>query len=300
MKVSLRFHKSSLTFDLKNGGKLTGLTLCSGYHPFGRELIRGETENFFLSGSYFLFPWVNRIKTQEFTFQNKKYLYTGKIWDESGLPIHGLVFDTERKILRKNEGMEFSEILLGPTHSIRDCPEFIEKYQLFQEKLILTVSFTNTTHSTQFFSFGYHPYFDLGVRIDSLQLSSNLWDLIPLSKEKIPKGYSIPGGRKYLFQNDEKISNLELDHCITGITNNLNPGVSLTRSETGETVTISTTHSDGMIPQNYFQLYTPPDRKTIAIEPMSSSGDVFQSGVSFPTKLFPGETKKAQFQIHYL
>ena len=299
MIKSIQLKDSGLILDLSRGGKILSLFLSSDNHKYGREVIRGLPGNFFLSGSYFLFPWVNRIATTKFSYQGKDYEYSGKLQDEHGSPIHGIVFDTERKITTEENSGDSHIIRIVPEFQTPQFPFIEECFILRRNSLSITVLFSNRSHHTQFFSFGYHPYINLGTRVDSLLLNSNLNDLIPLNERLLPKPYVIPGGRKYIFQNGESIGNGELDHCITGTPVSGNPEVVLSRIDTGESVCISTDSDRKMFPLRYFQLYIPPDRNSIAIEPMSSAGDVFHSPVSGPQILFPGESRSGRFTIEY-
>ncbi len=296
----LETKSSRLQLDLLRGGSIQKLVLSSLKTKSSKEIItQDESQDFFLSGSYLLYPWVNRIASRFIQYRQKSILLDPPVCDANEYPIHGLFFSTKRIPLKVEETDLESSVLLSSDWNHPKFPVLTETFTLYPDRLQILTKFENTTTSTQYFSYGYHPYFQLDTKINTCTLTTNLDTLLPLRKDLLPEAYFLEGHRNYLFQDGDRINILELDHCLTNLHLTEDPFVRLQFPFSGESITISSKFDPDFIPLPYFQLYTPPDRKTIAIEPLSSSGNVFENPITSPVEINALSTQKGRVEIFY-
>lgn len=294
----LETKSSRLHLDLENGGSIRKLSLTSSKSKSTKEIIsKDDAKDFFLSGSYLLYPWVNRIASRFINYKNQKILLENALCDTNDYPIHGLFFKSKRNLVKYEETNEESYVYLSSETSHPKFPELSEAFLLYQDRLQIITTFHNTSNSPQFFSYGYHPYFQLDSKINTCTLESNLNSVLPLRKDLLPETYFLEGHRKYIFEDGDLINTLSLDHCFTNLNLTNDPYIRLRFPFTGESICISSKLSPNFIPLTYFQVYTPEDRKTIAIEPLSSSGNVFENPITSPIEIGPESTLKGQIEI---
>ena len=251
-----------------------------------------------MSGSYLLYPWVNRLSSPYISYKGRSLLLYNYTSDDNELPIHGYFFNTERKITAINEDAHQSCVTVTQYHK-HPFPSFFEIFRLKKSELEIETCFFNNTSGVQYFSYGYHPYLSLDGKIDSYSLDTNLFDIIPLNDKYLPKTYILKNQVKYLFESNKEISINHFDHCFTKDDSMTKSFVSITNKNKTEKIVIESKNEENFIPLNYFQIYTPKDRKSIAIEPLASTGDVFSNPISNPIVLYPGERKSGKFSILY-
>ena len=99
MLYKIQTSNSKLIINLKYGGKIESLTLFSQKTKLSKEIIQNKNENFFLSGSYLLYPYVNRIESNNISYKNFNIKIQDYFKDNNNYPIHGLYFNTKRKII---------------------------------------------------------------------------------------------------------------------------------------------------------------------------------------------------------
>ena len=137
---------------------------------------------------------------------------------------------------------------------------------------------------------GWHFYFDLGIDIDNLKLKTENCELIELDSQMIPTG------KREIFDEfvDGKIiGDRKFDSCFKI----LRKGKTETRLISEDSnINLCIWQEAGEGKYQYLVIYTPPDRKTIAIEPMTSNINSFNNseGLIF---LNPQDSFTASFGI---
>ncbi len=268
-------------------------------HPLSGErleIISGydEKEPFFCSGSYLMYPWVNR-HTDDRIRLGQEWISLSSIGtkDKSGYPSHGLVYSWKRRIVRKtNDSIEFElcpeDVLSG---SFLGRVIVRETYSLGrildEEVLTLETSFLNLNSYPFRFCYGYHPYFRM--KSDRCLLRSNLRKQILLQEDLTPV-YPIDGTKTDRFT----LKNIPvLDSLFFGE----DAWVLLQVPDDSYQVRIQSNISMGNdIRLSYFQIYTDFAGNRIAIEPMSAPGNAFLNDFSLTT-ILPEEEKSGSFQI---
>jgi aldose 1-epimerase len=141
------------------------------------------------------------------------------------------------------------------------------------------------------FGEGWHPFFGFNKAVDHLSLKFNAEELILVDQRLIPTGKKI----KYdHFNQLRKIEDTKFDSCFKlaadqgkHISELYDPDNDLTVllwQETGENR------------YNYLQVYIPPSRLSIALEPMTCNIDAFNNGEGLQI-LEPGQIYEASYGI---
>lgn len=139
------------------------------------------------------------------------------------------------------------------------------------ESYTVEASVTNIGKADMPYSEGWHPYFMLGEKIDELTMTLPETDFAELDKADIPTGKfhadtRFVGGRKI---NDEFIN----DCFCLGNEFKESEGKTAHMSLQGKFGTIDIWQNAGRGQYNAIQIYTPPTRMSIAIEPMTAEPD---------------------------
>lgn len=122
-------------------------------HLAGKTVLQ-QTEEGLGSGSYLMFPWVNRVEKNPFL------PVQGDYFDGNGLPLHGLYVDDQRDITISpfENGLK---VELVPQKIVEGVPKFREFYTLSKGTLRVEILVEDTPNVTLPFCFGYHPYLQI-------------------------------------------------------------------------------------------------------------------------------------------
>lgn len=244
--------------------------------------------------SNFLFPFPNRLNEGSYDWEGQIYQF--EINDTlTNNALHGfgnqMPFELTYVELREkfclitctheNEGL----------HPAYPFPfRFEVQFRLQSDKQFdVRMSLTNLGQQTIPAGFGWHPYFTLGPSADACRLQLPSCELIGID------GRMIPTGKTYTYEEFAEGKNIGitvLDNCFT-----FKQGpIEWTLEGEAGTLAFRQDHGNGKF--NYLQLFTPPERKSIAIEPMSCNIDAFNNGDGLIV-LFPRQTANARFGLRY-
>ena len=248
--------------DLNKGGSVQRLMLQN--KIVINEEIGIDYESTYASA--ILFPFVNRIENGIYHFKGNRY-ELDKNQVEEQHAIHGLVY---------NKTFEIKEEIVGPNSS-KVCLQYDSSnkidgfpfrysiqliYTLTEESLTLMIEVKNTDQREFPFSLGWHPYFvssDLGNSYFSMESNAQI--------VKNDRNISLKRVKKEV-PSEIQIKDKIVDDCYV-----LNDKRISFRTPDYE---IDIEISDG---ENYVQLYTPPGRNCIAIEPMTSPSNSFNNKI---------------------
>ena len=128
----------------------------------------------------------------------------------------------------------------------------------------------NTYHETLPYAQGFHPYFMLGKKVNALTLS------MPASHKALLDSADIPTGEleaETRFTGNTPIAETFInDYFAFDAESSDRVSVILKDPETGNQIDVW--QKTGKDLWRGIQIYTPPDRESIALEPMSSAPDV--------------------------
>jgi aldose 1-epimerase len=135
---------------------------------------------------------------------------------------------------------------------------------------------------------GWHPYFKLEGSVNDWLLAFHSRKNLIFDNNLIPTGQILETEK---FYSPRLIGDEFFDHCfvldqVPGI-----PAAILKNPSNGLRLSFFPDHS-----YPYLQIYTPPDRKSIAIENLSSAPDAFNNGLGLLT-MQPGESQS--FNVLY-
>lgn len=221
-----------------------------------------------------LSPFVCRLQHGKYRFNQKEYTIKGFYLGEHA--IHGLLFNapftiTHTKSTASEASVIFSHHYKGTDPGYPFSFTLHVKWKLISGNRLQVFTTATNNHSSPIpFSDGWHPYFSVGDTIDTATLSFTTNKQLEFSEDLLPTGNIIEDNR---FVAGQKMEGIFLDNCF----------LLDERSETqhnctlkNETVTL-TISPDKHYP--YLQIYTPPHRKSIAIENLTSAPDSFNNGI---------------------
>lgn len=287
------------------GGPLTATfvpelnMVCSSLRHEGEELLaqRAGLDGYARKGSTFaiplLYPWANRLAGWDFEFGGRRVeLAAGELLrpdPDTGLPIHGVapaalawrIVDRRDDSLEAELAFEEDRLL-----SVFPFPHRLDlKVSLSAQSLTFRLTVTPTGSDRVPIAFGFHPYFELP--------DADRGDLLlelPVRRSAILDEHGIPTGRTEALEADE------LDGPVGGRTFDdsfpeLDPEPVFAVSGAGRRVAIEYRRGFPVA-----QLYVPPDRPFLAIEPMTAPVDSLRSGDGLRS-VAPGESFTAEFAV---
>jgi aldose 1-epimerase len=222
-----------------------------------------------------LFPFSNRLEGGCYSFADKTYILDINYPEEVNAA-HGFIYDKPFEftgsIIEKSASLIFRFDYSG---NIKGYPfpfSILITYTLTDEgEVICTTRIINNSDQSIPFNDGWHPYFSLGRDIDYLTLTLNAERLIKTNEYGIPDGSYETTGNSFsrLSLNNKKFDSIFLlrkqKKCITDL------------HSPEEGITLSVWQDAGDEGYRYVVLYTPPDRRFIAIEPMTSNVNAFNN-----------------------
>jgi len=239
-----------------------------------------------------LSPFVCRMNNGKYTFGKKEYSIQKSLPAKHSL--HGLLYDKAFKIVSETANelnasvtMKYEYRAEDPGYPFNyDC---IVTWQLEAEnKLTVTTECINKDEGLIPMQDGWHPYFSLGDSINDLQLEFQAKNKVEFNSELIPTKELSTYTK---FSTIEKLGDTFLDNCFALDLQECQPLCVLRNAEKNIEVQF---FPDESYP--YLQIYTPPHRRSIAIENISGTPDAFNNGMGVIT-LEPGQS--ALFKTSY-
>ncbi len=279
-----------------HGATVLQLALTKDDQPI--QLINGystreELERNKASQNIHLAPFPNRIADGKYTFEGTDHqLAINKVNENNA--IHGFIWNKEFKVVKKEEGKKVTQLELAYSYLGSEqgypFPFAIHiTYGLSDDGLIIKVKVQNGGLNNMPFGYGWHPYFDLRKQADDLELKLPSCQEIEVDERLIPTGEK----EEYPSHKDfEKIGEKQFD---TGFKITAEEKYHITKVRDPERdLTIGVWQDKGLM--DYVQVYTPTDRKTLAIEPMTCPANAFNSGEGL-LSLKPSETVQFSFGV---
>ncbi len=281
----LQYKNSKLQIAKKYGCNPNILILNGQKVLDGNETEELLNEDFLCKGD-FLIPFPNRISDGIYTFEGETYqLYPNET--ARGHALHGFLMKKTCELISHDEREESTSAVFRTAFSkgeFQGYPFELEitlKFTLEDTALDIKVSAKNIGTSQAPYGIGWHPYLTANKKIDDCQLRIPAKKIMEVRTDK----ELIPTGR--LLENEfgselRPIGDTQLDTCFADLIDH-----------TVRFENIELWMDDTM---QYFQSYTPHDRMSLAVEPMSCAPDAFNNGLGLIT-LEPGESINHQFGI---
>jgi aldose 1-epimerase len=283
------FSASINGLGLKKNGRIHELVNgCATYDDMmglGREKFKGSK----------LFPFPNRIKDGKYSFEGIDYQlpinYPGE-----GHAIHGLVLEKHFDVLKEQCTTAEARVTIRYSYdgSITGYPflyalqiEFI----LNNEGICCTTRIENTDTRKIPVADGWHPYFTLQGSLDNFLLKLPEVQLVEVDSRMIPTGRLLPFTK---YNMPSKINAEAFDTCFQ--LQEVEGRAELVLTNPDKDISLVMWQETGPEKYNCIQIYTPPSRDFIAIEPMTCQPDVFNNHQGL-ILLPPGETIDVTFGI---
>jgi len=298
-------HKSGIRAEIlpEYGAALNGL-----YIPTRNQKIENIIDGYLsddepqktgtLYKGVFLFPFPNRLKDGQWKYKGKELQFPINEPSRNNA-LHGILYNQKFEIIDLFSSSEF-----GSAH-LRYNPIQIPQYYPFKYQIdiefILTESdgltvktqVQNLSDEAMPFGLGWHPYFRTGNPIDSIVLNMSDIKSLEVDSQMIPKGPSFTF-RMFDFPNLIKETFLDTGFEI------LKPDkfeVQIFDEDKKLKFNIwQHSNEDGF---SYLQVYTPPDRKSIAIEPMTSRANALQDNEGGIQNLAPGGSQSYVWGVSF-
>lgn len=226
-----------------------------------------------------LSPFVCRLNNAKYTFGEKEYAVRKYVPGKHAL--HGLLYDSAYTVISQNANESDASVTMKYEYRSED-PGYPFSYDCMvtwqleaENKLTVTTECVNKDEGLIPMQDGWHPYFTLGGSINDLHLEFQAKNMVEFNEELIPTGKVLNYTK---FSSIEKIGDTFLDNCFTLDTQECQPLCVLRNVEKNIEVQLLPDES-----YPYLQVYTPPHRRSIAIENLSGTPNAFNNGMGVTT-----------------
>lgn len=291
---------AELTYYAEAGGYLNQLVLSKQGKKLSVLPVYETLEDTMNNPNYrctVLFPFPNRLRDGKYSFEGKDYQFPiNEKHNHNNL--HGFLKEytpeVEIKGADSNKPSIVSRYVYDGTRDYYPFPAEVIVEYAFTSSADLEVTFTvnNTGKTSMPVGTGWHPYFNLGEKVDDLFMQFPACNRVVVDDRLLPTG-ELP--RDTRFDDLTLIKDTKLDHCFIPLKGGVEEvAVKLWSEKAGAGIEVWQDKNFG-----YIQVYTPPDRKTVAVEPMSCNINAFQSNDGL-TVLAAGESFSGKFGVRML
>lgn len=279
------------------GAVLTDLVL-DGTDIYDGMKIETDIENLDWGKGIFLAPFPNRLAFGKYTHLGKTYQFP---LNDPGQPnaLHGFVkdlsFQVEKIHLKASKARVLCSAQYEGQHAYYPFPFTTKvKYELSKrEGLSVDFSVKNTGGTEIPIGLGWHPYFAFTDNVGDYFLQTPPLSRIPVNNHLIPTGEREEFNG---FVPRAKIDETELDNCFH-LDREEDISILYLESEKGK-LTYTQFQKTGKTKCRYVQIFMPPGRKNIAIEPMTCNIDAFNNGEGLEL-LPPGSTIELKCKLKF-
>jgi aldose 1-epimerase len=216
-------------------------------------------------------PFSCRLENGQYAFDDKTYTIEKFYLDKHAL--HGILYDALFTIHSKQTDASSAIVNLEYQYKVTDkgfpfAYSLHIKWQLHKDNLVTVETIiTNQSESTIPMMDGWHPYFKLDSTVNDTFLKLNANGKIEFDEMLLPTGKIVDENE---FAISKKIGALHLDNCYK-VDSSVNTCV--LENEKYQLIV------QPVMNYPYLQLYTPSDRKSIAIENLSGLPNCFNNKV---------------------
>jgi aldose 1-epimerase len=236
-----------------------------------------------------LSPFACRINKGEYSWNNQSYKI--KPVKADGHALHGWMYKTNFIIKEKMQTPEWVSLKLQASyHQEYSFYPFSFNisiiYTLHQSgKIEITTYYENTGNEPLPLVDGWHPYFLTPDGTNQSYLQADVTEYLE-AENLIPTKRFI---KYFNFQLGQIIENTHWDTCFLW----KKGGRATLKTSLGEII------MENIQGYNYFQIYTPPHRKSIALEPLTGAPDAFNNQIGL-TILAPQEKISFNFSLQFI
>ncbi len=241
-----------------------------------------------------LYPFPNRLKEGRYQWHGKTYQFPINNPD-TGNALHGFGWDRPMEVvdITLEEGSCAVTCVREESGGERAYPfafRFSITFQLWAGgKFEVTLGFENRSDVAVPVGMGWHPYFALSAVVDAMELRFPPCEAVEIDQYMIPTGRLLPEAR---FAQATRIGDTVLDNCFRLAPE---PGWAEVTLH-GEKGILRYAQETGTGKFNFLQVFTPPHRQSVAIEPMTCNIDAFNNGQGL-IALDPGASARARARV---
>jgi aldose 1-epimerase len=214
-------------------------------------------------------PFSCRLANGQYIIEDTTYTLEKFYHDKHAL--HGILYDAVFTIHSK--GTDASSAIVNLAYHYKGTDKgfpfaysLLIKWQLHKNNLVTVETIiTNLSESTIPMMDGWHPYFKLDSSINEASITLKANGKIKYDTELLPTGKILDENE---FKISKKIDNLHLDNCYLV---DARENTCLLENEQYQIIV------QPLMNYPYLQLYTPADRKSIAIENLSGIPNCFNN-----------------------
>jgi len=243
-----------------------------------------------------LFPFPNRLRDGQYQFEGKTYQFPINE-KETNTALHGFGMFTKMSVkeIDVNENAASITCLYEDLGNSPGYP-FPFNFEISftinnSNEFIVSMCAKNTGTQNLPIGIGWHPYFKLTDKVEELNLQFPACHKVEIDNKMIPTGVRIPYNT---FNTLRPIKDTVLDNCFAMDDQKGRMNLTIANKE----MTINYWQETGNGKFNYLQLFTPPYRTCLAIEPMTCNIDAFNNGDGL-VRLKPTEELKGEFGLNW-
>lgn len=256
----------------------------------GQEFVSGYASSDQIKNQKYkgvvLAPFPNRLAKAKYQFKNRDYTLPINR-EKEGLALHGFLYNEAFEILEQKENeIQLQYVYMATKEGYPFYFTLTISYILLDDGTLKVETYVKNNGEAMPFGIGWHPYFQMEEDVNHLFLEIPDSEMLELDEALIPTGSFTP------FEYSSKEFSLRehhFDNCF--LFKRSDSKVQL--NSTNFSLQI---HSSWQEDYPYFQIYTPKDRATIALEPMSCAPNAFNNQMGLLI-LKENESKKFTYTL---
>jgi len=232
--------------------------------------------------SALLFPFPNRLDRGRYQWQGQVYQFpVNDATTDNALHGIGLMatFDYNAPQLSQTSASISLRYEYDGQYEYYPFPFSLEvRYSVGSDTFQMDLEAHNTGDSAIPFGMGWHPYITLDTSVETVHLRTPPMELVGVDQRMIPTGKFYAHDQ---FQDGAVIGATAFDNCFR-----LQALAGADRHELelrGKRGSLQYWQETGPDKFNFLQLFTPPDRRSLAVEPMTCNVDAFNNGQGLST-----------------
>jgi len=239
-----------------------------------------------------LSPFVCRMRNGQYKLDGGEFEIDNKAPD--GTAIHGLLYNKPFKIVDEFADDKMAMVSMRYRFNKEDAGYPFDyicevRYTLLpQQTLQVETTILNLDNCPIPIADGWHPYFQLGGTINDYEFQFSAENMVAFDETLLPTGELI---HDPAFAHPAVIGDRQLDNCFVVEPIEQRPCAVLFNPNNRVWLSIFT---NSRYP--YLQIYTPPHRKSIAIENLSGAPDCFNNGMGL---LLLSPSRSQTFTVWY-
>jgi aldose 1-epimerase len=226
-----------------------------------------------------LLPWVDRIDGGDYTFGGVQYeTPISEHW--SNCALHGLALFLPWTPIHQERDRLVLGCVLYPQYGYPFTLSFRTEYVLDRTGLRVTLTAVNAGRQAAPFGSGYHPYFRVDPKVDGAKLTVAASTYLLANDRGIPIGAATVTGTPWDFRTAKPVGNAVLDLAYTDLVRRTTDStLAEVEAPDGHRVQLWADEN-----HKFLAVYSDdwaegrPARGGVAIEPVTSAGNAFNSG----------------------